>query len=202
MGRDCMWELCKGGWAWGLKWSSRVRWCFLFRKTQSQGLFWACVREKLKLSHGLCIKNCNPEFGSVCSEDTVVLFLIGMSWLFSGPLLSWSYNTIAFSSLFIFFHCDSVFVLWDTMATDTEVMSCEFVGSVLKKMSHNSLSVLLRDCLALGGCLGWGWGAEREQRAAWCVPFCAWLCLQNGPNGSFYKLNKELKLIVVVTEVV
>lgn len=96
MGRDCMWELCKGGWAWGLNSSSRVRWCFLFRKTQSQGLFWARVREKLKLSHGLCIKNCNPEFGSVCSEDTVVLFLIGMSWLFSGPLLSWSYNTIAF----------------------------------------------------------------------------------------------------------
>lgn len=28
-------------------------------------------------------QNCKPEYESMCSEDTVVLFLIGMSWLFS-----------------------------------------------------------------------------------------------------------------------
>lgn len=59
------------------------------------------------------------------------------------------------------------------MATDTEVMSCEFVGSMLKKMSHNSLSVLLRDCLALGGCLGWRL-RSRESRG---LHVCAFLCL-------------------------
>lgn len=51
-----MGEHCKEGWASGMNFSSWVRWCFLFRETQSQGLVWECVCEKLKLSHGLCIR--------------------------------------------------------------------------------------------------------------------------------------------------
>lgn len=54
--QDWMGEHCKEGWPSGVNFSSQVRWWFLFRKTQSQGLVWECVCEKLKLSHGLCIR--------------------------------------------------------------------------------------------------------------------------------------------------